>query len=98
MDTRVAARGLEALGSETRLKVFRLLVRAGEEGAVVGRLQARLGIPSSTLSHHLAHLVKEGLVTQERRGRSLVCRAGYDKMQGLLDYLVKNCCEGLDSR
>jgi DNA-binding transcriptional ArsR family regulator len=98
MDARIAARGLEALGNETRLEVFRLLVRAGEDGIAVGEIQARLGVPASTLSHHIAYLMKEGLVTQERRGRSLVCRAGYDRMRGLIDYLVEHCCEGLDAR
>jgi ArsR family transcriptional regulator len=96
VDTRTAARRLEALGNPTRLKIYRLPVRAGEEGAIVGGIQTRLGIPASTLSHHIACLVKAGLVTQERTGRSLVCRAEYGRMHALLDYLVANCCEGLD--
>jgi ArsR family transcriptional regulator len=64
----------------------------------VGQIQESLGVPASTLSHHIAYLMKEDLATQERRDRSLVCRAGYAKVRGLIDYLVEHCCEGLDAR
>ncbi len=96
MDTQIAARGLEALGSSTRLEIFRLLVRAGEEGAAVGAIQLKLKLPASTLSHHIARLVKAGLVTQQRQSRSLICRADYGHMDALVAYLRQNCCEGLD--
>jgi ArsR family transcriptional regulator len=96
MDAEIAARGLEALGSPTRLEIFRLLVRAGRGGAPVGAIQAKLEIPPSTLSHHIARLVKAGLVTQERQSRSLICRAEYAHMDALVGYLLDNCCEGLD--
>lgn len=96
METNAAARCLEALGSPTRLEIYRLLVQAGPAGAVVGDLQAHLGIPASTLSHHLARLVRVGLITQERQSRSLICRANYERMNGLLAYLSDNCCEGLE--
>ncbi len=90
-----AAKSMESLGNETRLAVFRLLVRAGEQGVAVGKLQARLGIPASTLSHHLSSLVKVGLVSQERHSRRLICRAQYGHMDELLAFLSKNCCAGL---
>ena len=96
METSQAANCLEALGSPTRLEIYRLLVQAGPGGAVVGDLQARLGIPASTLSHHLARLVRVGLITQERHSRNLVCRASYDRMNGLLGFLSDHCCQGLD--
>jgi DNA-binding transcriptional ArsR family regulator len=96
MDTEIAASGLEALGSPTRLEIFRLLVRAGHGGAAVGAIQAKLKVPPSTLSHHIARLVKAGLVTQERQSRSLICRAEYAHMDALVAYLLHNCCEGLD--
>ena len=96
MDMTIAARCLEALGSPTRLEVFRLLVQSGPEGAVVGDLQERLGIPASTLSHHLSRLVRVGLISQERQSRTLVCRANYERMNGLLAYLSDNCCGGLE--
>jgi ArsR family transcriptional regulator len=87
-----AAARLEALGNPTRLRVYRLLVRAGESGMTVGRLQERLDIAGSTLSHHLKTLVTVGLVTQEREATSLICRANYPVMHGLIGYLVDECC------
>jgi ArsR family transcriptional regulator, arsenate/arsenite/antimonite-responsive transcriptional repressor len=97
MEIGMAARCLEALGSPTRLEIYRLLVQAGPGGAVVGDLQARLGIPASTLSHHLSRLMRVGLVQQERQSRNLICRASYERMNGLLAYLGDNCCQGLDA-
>jgi DNA-binding transcriptional ArsR family regulator len=87
-----AAARLEALGNPTRLKIYRILVRAGEEGMPVGRLQDRLEIAASTLSHHLKSLVAVGLVTQTREGTTLVCHTNYDLMRGLIDYMVEECC------
>ncbi len=91
-----AAACLEALGSPTRLEIYRLLVRSGPGGAAVGALQERMGIPASTLSHHISKLVRVGLVTQQRQSRTLLCRANYDRFNGLLAYLGENCCQGLD--
>ncbi len=88
-----AARALESLGNETRLAIFRTLVRAGLDGLPVGRLQQRLGIPGSTLSHHIAHLVSCKLVSQKREGRVLRCTVNYAKMNSLVAYLVKECCQ-----
>jgi ArsR family transcriptional regulator, arsenate/arsenite/antimonite-responsive transcriptional repressor len=87
-----AAARLEALGNPTRLKIYRLLVRAGQEGLPVGRLQAKIDIAASTLSHHLKALIGVGLVTQTREGTTLVCHTNYDLMRGLIDYLVEECC------
>ena len=87
-----AAARLEALGNPTRLKIYRTLVRAGEEGMAVGRLQERLDVAASTLSHHLKALVGVGLVTQTREGTTLICHANYDMMRGLIDYMVEECC------
>ena len=66
--------------------------RAGDEGMPVGRLQARLGIAASTLSHHLHKLILVGLVTQERQATTLLCRANYPVMRGLVGFLVEECC------
>jgi DNA-binding transcriptional ArsR family regulator len=96
MNTHDAAQCLEALGSPTRLEIYRLLVQAGPGGAVVGDLQARLDIPASTLSHHLSRLVRVGLISQERQSRNLVCRANYVHMNVLLAYLSDQCCQGLE--
>ena len=87
-----AAARLEALGNQTRLRVYRLLVRAGEAGMTVGKLQDRLDIAASTLSHHLKTLVTVGLVTQEREATTLICRANYAVMHALIGYLVDECC------
>ncbi|WP_315731599.1 MULTISPECIES: metalloregulator ArsR/SmtB family transcription factor [unclassified Bradyrhizobium] len=87
-----AAARLEALGNPTRLKIYRALVRAGRAGMPVGHLQERLKIPASTLSHHIKGLVSVGLVSQVREGTTLVCHAEYDTMQGLVDFLVAECC------
>ena len=87
-----AAKQLEALGSPTRLQVYRMLVRAGDGGLPVGRLQSRLGIAASTLSHHLHRLILTGLVTQERQATSLICRASYPAMRALIGFLADECC------
>ena len=87
-----AAARLEALGNPTRLKIYRALVRAGEQGMPVGRLQEKLDIAASTLSHHLKSMIGVGLVTQTREGTTLICHTNYDLMRGLLEYLVAECC------
>jgi DNA-binding transcriptional ArsR family regulator len=87
-----AAKQLEALGSPTRLQLYRLLVRAGDAGLPVGGVQERLGIAASTLSHHLHRLILTGLVTQERQATTLICRANYPAMDALLGFLGDECC------
>jgi DNA-binding transcriptional ArsR family regulator len=92
MKVEQAATQLEALGNPTRLRVYRSLVRAGASGLPVGRIQQKLGIAASTLSHHLHRLITTGLVTQERQATTLICRANYPAMNSLLGYLVDECC------
>jgi DNA-binding transcriptional ArsR family regulator len=92
MKVEQVAAQLEALGNPTRLKVYRALVRAGEEGLPVGRLQKKIGIAGSTLSHHLRRLILTGLVTQERQMTTLICRANYPAMNALVGFLVDECC------
>jgi len=96
MDIEQAARQLESLGSPSRLAIYRTLVRAGQAGLPVGRLQERLGIAASTLSHHLRRLVDTGLVTQERQATTLICRAHYSAMDSLIGYLADECCADED--
>ena len=93
MNLSSAASALESLGNETRLALYRALVRAGPDGMPVGQLKDRIGIPGSTLSHHIAHLVNAGLVVQVREGRVLRCRANYPTMRALVDFLIEECCE-----
>jgi DNA-binding transcriptional ArsR family regulator len=87
-----AAAHLEALGNPTRLKIYRALVRAGDAGMAVGKLQDRLKIAPSTLSHHIKTLMVVGLINQVRDATTLVCHANYDVMRGLVDFLVAECC------
>jgi DNA-binding transcriptional ArsR family regulator len=92
MDTQDAAAKLEALGNPTRLSLYRLLVRAGHPGLSVGQCQQRLEIAASTLSHHLKALIIVGLVSQERDGTTLICRANFDRMSELVQFLIAECC------
>jgi DNA-binding transcriptional ArsR family regulator len=85
---------LGALAQEHRLSLFRLLVQAGEDGMAAGAIAAALGVPNSSLSFHLAHLTRAGLIRQERRSRSLIYRADYGTMNALVGYLMENCCAG----
>lgn len=94
IDAAVAALG--ALAQEHRLALFRLLVQAGDDGLPAGAIAGKLGIPNSSLSFHLAQLRGAGLITQERQHRSLIYRANYPAMNGLVDYLTENCCAGAD--
>jgi DNA-binding transcriptional ArsR family regulator len=94
MDSDSAIRALSALAQEHRLEAFRLLVQAGENGLAAGALAEKLGIPPSSMSFHLAQLANAGLVAQRRNGRSILYRADYAAMDGLLGYLTENCCGG----
>lgn len=93
MNVKSAAKALESLGNETRLTIFRSLVRAGPNGLAVGKLKDKVAIPGSTLSHHISHLVSARLVSQNREGRVLRCTANYPAMRSLVDYLAKECCQ-----
>lgn len=86
------AERLEALGRPVRLELYRALVRAAPHGRAVGELQARLGIPRSTLSFHLRRLIEVGLVSQERQGTSLICHADLGAMDATLGFLLRECC------
>jgi DNA-binding transcriptional ArsR family regulator len=92
MDIQSSAARLEALGNPTRLAIFRLLVRAGDTGLAVGKIQQALGLAGSTLSHHLKTLLIVGLIRQDREGTTLMCRANYPVMRELVAFLVAECC------
>lgn len=89
------ARALAALGHDTRLAVFRLLVKAGEDGLNVGEIGQHLEQAPSTLAHHLSALVEAGLVVQERQGRTVINRVDYAAMRRMLDFLTSECCTGV---
>ena len=89
-----AAQSLESLGNPLRLSIYRMLVRAGPEGLPVGRIQAELDIPGSTLSHHIAQLVNNNMIEQHREGRVLRCVPNYARMNALVEFLTEECCRG----
>jgi DNA-binding transcriptional ArsR family regulator len=92
-----AADALAALGNRTRLRIFKLLVRAGHEGTNIGTIQRVLEIPATTLAHHLGTLAQAGLVDQERRGREVICTANFKAVNDLLAYVKAECCAGLEN-
>ncbi len=94
-DAAAIARALAALGHETRLAIFRLLVRAGTGGLNVGEIGAHLEMAPSTLAHHLSALVDAGLVAQERRGREVISRADYEAVRRTAAFLTAECCAGV---
>lgn len=94
MDLQDAADSLAALGHDTRLAIYRLLVQAGQEGVNAGVISARLALAPATLSFHLAHLTRTGLVANRPDGRFIYYRADYPRMNALLDFLTANCCAG----
>jgi len=85
-------KALAALAQESRLAVFRLLVKRGPEGYTPGELSELLGIPAPTLSFHLKELSEAGLLSVRKRGRFLHYQARFDRMSELLAYLTENCC------
>ena len=87
-------KALGALAQESRLRLFRLLVVAGREGATPGQMGEALGIAPTSISFHMKELVNAGLVSQERDGRHLIYRAQVDSMNDLLGFLTANCCGG----
>ncbi|WP_218044867.1 ArsR/SmtB family transcription factor [Kiloniella majae] len=95
MELDKAAVCLSKLGNPARLAMFRLLVKAGDEGLAVGDIQKELDMPHSTLSHHISHMMTSGLLIQSREGRVLRCRLDYQLTNSLLEYLMEDCCKGL---
>jgi DNA-binding transcriptional ArsR family regulator len=89
-----AVTALAGLAHKNRLAVFRMLVAAGPEGRSAGAIAARLKLPPSSLTFHLQHLQRAGLLTCERRSRQLIYAADFAVMNALVDYLTENCCEG----
>lgn len=81
-----------AIGNDARLRILRLLLSAHPEGMIVGEIQTELGIPNSTLSHHLEKLKHEGLVDVRREGSFLWYSAQTRALQELLSFLYAECC------
>jgi len=94
MEANVVIKRLSALAQESRLAVFRLLIKAGPEGVAAGEIARTLEITPNTLSAQLTVLSNAGLVTSRRDGRSIIYAADYDGMSQLLVYLMEDCCQG----
>lgn len=94
MDTLIAAERLAALGHESRLGIYRLLVEAGPAGRCVGPIGEATGLAPATLSFHLGHLSRVGLIQGQRESRFIRYSANFAAMDELLAFLTRNCCQG----
>lgn len=94
MESDAAIKRLSALAQDSRLEVFRLLVRAGRDGVAAGEIARALGVPANTLSAQLTILTNAGLIRSRREGRSVIYTADYASMSELIAYLVEDCCQG----
>ena len=94
MEDKYVIKALAALAQPNRLHIFRSLVVKGSQGLTPALLAKEIGMPANTLSFHLKELMHADLISQERSGRNLIYRAQYDRMNAVLTYLSKNCCQG----
>ena len=94
MDEASAVKALAALAQAQRLRAFRALVAAGPSGLTPGVMAEQLAVAPSALSFHLKELSHSGLVSAEARGRNLIYRAQFDRMNAVLGFLTQNCCQG----
>lgn len=95
MELKDAVKALSALAQETRLSVFRLLMRAGPQGLAAGGIAEELGVQAATLSFHLKELSYAGLVTSRQEGRFIYYAANFPHMAALMTFLTQNCCQGM---
>ena len=94
MDERQATNAFGALSHETRLRIVRLLVRAGPQGMAAGAIGEAMGTSSSNNSFHLAHLERAGLLRSRREARSIIYSADFAGLSGLIRFLMEDCCGG----
>jgi len=94
MDTSKAVGALSALAQDSRLQIFRLLVKHSPAGLAAGQIADDLGVRHNTLSSHVAILTRAGLLKSERHGRSIIYSVDPRGIQSLLAYLVEDCCDG----
>ena len=94
METKQAISALGALAQESRLEVFRMLVRVGPIGMAASKIAEQVGIPPSSLSFHLKELTHAGLVTPRQEGRFVIYAANFDAMNALMEFLTESCCGG----
>ena len=89
-----AIKAFLALGQETRLNIFRLVVQRGDTGLTPSQIIEKLGIANATLSFHLKELVGADLLSVERQSRNLIYRPNTNLVQELSGFLLENCCGG----
>ncbi|MEM1377534.1 MAG: metalloregulator ArsR/SmtB family transcription factor [Pseudomonadota bacterium] len=94
MDTNTAIEAFGALAHETRMDVFRLLIQRGPKGMAAGEIAEELDIKQNTMSANLATLTRAGLIQSKRDGRSIIYRADFEGVRGLLAFLMEDCCGG----
>jgi ArsR family transcriptional regulator, arsenate/arsenite/antimonite-responsive transcriptional repressor len=94
MESQNAILALAALAQSTRLDVFRLLVKHEPEGLAAGDIAQGLAVPQNTMSSHLSILSRAGLVSARRFGRSIVYRADLSRLQAVLLFMLRDCCDG----
>ena len=94
MNARQAQTAFAALSQETRLRIVRMLVRAGPQGMAAGAVAEEAGVSSSNVSFHLKELEHSGLIAARREARSIIYSAHYDTLSGLIEFLMKDCCNG----
>lgn len=92
MEIETIAERMAELGHPTRLTIFKLLVKYGTSGVSVGNIQQAIGIPASTLSHHIAKMVKVGLINQVRESRTLYCVPCFEALDEVINFLQDECC------
>lgn len=98
MNPETAVTSLSALAQSSRLKIFRLLVVAGQEGCTVGQIGQELKMPAATLSFHLKELSHAGLIRGKQEGRFVYYTANFEQMNDLLHFLSEQCCQGEDNK
>ena len=94
MEISTSVGALGALAQESRLKVFRLLVRSGPAGLAAGDIARKLHVPRNTMSSHLATLTRAGLISSRKESRSIIYAVDLEGTRALLSYLLEDCCRG----
>lgn len=94
MDERQAVAAFAALGQEHRLRIVRALVTAGPDGLAAGALAGEVGVSGTNLSFHVKELSHAGLIRSRREGRSVIYSAAFTGLSGLVEFLMRDCCQG----
>ncbi|WP_375461099.1 ArsR/SmtB family transcription factor [uncultured Enterovirga sp.] len=94
MDERQAINAFAALAQENRLRIVRHLVQSGPDGLSAGAIAEKVGASSSNMSFHLKELERAGLIQSRRTGRSIIYGATFTALSGLVEFLMRDCCQG----